>query len=179
MKKRATAYWLLPSGDEQGLLRKVIGILSREFDAPNFEPHLTILVADGTEPPEKVLKQVQAAPIRLTARGVSFSSELKKTLFIRFSPNAELKKLTGALSRATKSRATPIRDLHVSLLYKKLPRSVKKELAATLHLPFRGVLFDSIQAIDCASRVTTRADVKGWRVAARKSLARKRRAKRR
>jgi 2'-5' RNA ligase len=171
MKKRATAYWLIPSENERELLREVIRILSREFDAPNFRPHLTIFMAAQSGSARQVLQRVRSAPVRLRASGVGFSSQFKKTLFVRFKSSAQLKDLTHNLSRAVKSRGRSMPDLHVSLLYKKMPRSVKNELAATLRLPFREVVFDSIQAVHTASPVKTSADVEAWRVVARKSLS--------
>jgi 2'-5' RNA ligase len=170
MKKRATAYWLIPSGSEWELLREVMGILCKGFDAPGFAPHLTVLVTSQSHSPRKVLEQVRAAPIRLNVRDVGFSSQYTKTLFVRFKPSAQLKQLTTDLSRATRSRGRPARDPHISLLYKKLPRAVKAQLASFLRLPFRRVVFDSIQAVRCVSPTKTRADVEAWRVVARRSL---------
>jgi len=51
-----------------------------------------------------------------------------------------------------------------------MPVAVKKELACTMQLPFREVLFDSIKAVRCASLTRNRADVEAWRVMATKFL---------
>jgi 2'-5' RNA ligase len=178
MKKRATVYWLVPSGHERALLRQVIRILSREFDAPNFAPHLTVFATAQDKSARKALQQIRCAPIRLRVGSVDFSSQFTKTLFVRFKSSAQLKKLTSDLARAVQSRGRSMTDLHVSLLYKKLPRTVKKELAATLRMPFREVVFDLVEAVHTVSPVKTRADVEAWRVVARKSLAGQPRTKR-
>ncbi len=170
MKKRAIAYWLVPSGNERELFREVIRILCEEFDAPVFKPHLTIFATTENRSPKKVLQQIHSGPIRLRAGAVAFSSQFTKTLFVRLKSTTALKKLLADLSRLTKSRGRPVRDLHLSLLYKKLPGSIKKGLSSTLRLPFRDVVFDSIEAVRCVSPTKTRADVEGWRVVARKSL---------
>jgi hypothetical protein len=172
MKKRATAYWLVPAGKERELFREVIRILGKEFDAPVFRPHLTIFVTARNQSPKKALQQIRSAPIRLTVGNVAFSSQFTKTLFVRFKPSRPFKKLMADLSRVTKSRGRSAQDLHISLLYKELPRSMKKELAATFRLPFREVVFDSIEAVHCASPTKTRADVENWRMVARKRLTR-------
>jgi hypothetical protein len=69
-----------------------------------------------------------------------------------------------------KSRRKPVRDPHISLLYKKLPARTKRELAATLKLPFRDILFDSIKAVRCTSPTRNVADVRRWKVLATRSL---------
>jgi 2'-5' RNA ligase len=173
MKKVAIVYWLLPAKPERDLFCDVVRILRKEFRAPNFEPHVTLFstAKDGTSP-KTVLKQISMRPIRLTTRGAGFSSEFTKTLFVRFKSSPALRKLVADSSRAAKSRAKAPSDPHVSLLYKKLPGSAKKELAAVMKLPFRTVVFDSIAAVRCASPSRTKADVEAWKILATKSLRR-------
>ncbi len=173
MKKTATVYWLLPAKPERDLFCEIVRILRKEFRAPNFEPHLTLFsTAKDRQPPKKVLRQISIRPIRLTTREVGFSSEFTKTLFVRFKSSGALRKLVADCSRAAKSRANAPSDPHVSLLYKKLPRSAKKQLAAVMKLPFRSVVFDSITAVRCASPSRTKADVDAWKILAKKSLRR-------
>jgi 2'-5' RNA ligase len=173
MKKTATVYWLLAAKPERELFCEIVRILRKEFRAPNFEPHLTFFsTTKDRQSPKKVLRQISLRPIRLTARGVAFSSEFTKTLFVRFKSSDALRKLISDLSRAAKSRAKVPSDPHVSLLYRKLPRATKKELAAVMKLPFRSVVFDSIAAVRCASPSRTKADVEAWKILAEKSLRR-------
>jgi len=184
MKIRATVYWLVPANLERELFRELIRILAQQFEAPLFEPHLTLLVVqqdrrlrnnrgsrNHAKSPGKVLQSVNAESIRMMIRGTGSSSRFTKTLFVRFKSNKLFEKLIVDLSRATKSRIKPVRDPHVSLLYKKLPPSIKRELAATIRLPFRDVIFDSIQAVRCSLPVADRADVEGWRAVAIKRLS--------
>jgi 2'-5' RNA ligase len=170
-KSTATVYWLLPAADKRELFCAIIRILYREFDAPNFEPHLTVFATkDNREPPKKVLSKLPLLPIRLRVRGVRFSSEFTKTLFIQFAPSKSLNKLVLNLAAATKSPAKPVRDPHVSLLYKNIPVAIKRELARTITLPFREVRFDSIAAVRCIAPSKTKADVESWRLIAKRSL---------
>lgn len=189
MKKTVTVYWLLPAKPERDLFCEVVRILRKEFRAPNFEPHLTLFATNkdrpasaqrqfgsdlrrGEQSPKTVLKQISSRQIRLSARGVAFSAQFTKTLFIRFNPSEPLTKLAADLGRAAKSPAKPLRDPHVSLLYKKLPRATKKELAAVMKLPFHTVVFDSIAAVRLTLPVRTGADVRKWKIVAKKSLRR-------
>ena len=173
MKKVATIYWLLPAKPERDLFCEVVRILRKEFRAPNFEPHLTLFsVSKDRQPPKKVLRQISSRRIRLSTRGVGFSSEFTKTLFMRFKSSDALRKLAADLGRATKSRPVAPSDPHMSLLYKKLPRSAQKGLAAVMKLPFRAVVFDSIAAVRCVSPSRTAGDVRSWKILAKKSLRR-------
>jgi 2'-5' RNA ligase len=173
MKKKTTVYWLLPAKPERDLFCEVVRILRKEFRAPNFEPHLTLFSASkDRESPKKILKQISMRPIRLTTRGVGFSPKFTKTLFVRFKSSDGLRKLVADLGRAAKSRAQAPGDPHVSLLYKKLPRAAKKQLAAVMKLPFHSVVFDSIAAVRLTLPVHTGADVKKWKIIAKKSLRR-------
>lgn len=173
MRKSATVYWLLPAKPERELFCEVVRILRKEFHAPNFEPHLTLFsVTKDRQSPKKTLQQLRARPIRLHARGVAFSEKFTKTLFVRFQPNPALRKLVADLGLTAKSRAASPKEPHVSLLYKKMPRSVKKELARVMRLPFRTVRFDTIAAVRCILPSQTKADVESWKTLAKKSLRR-------
>ena len=171
MKKTAIVYWLLPSKPKRELFCQIVRILCDELDAPTFEPHLTLLATSKTRtPPAKVLRQIRSGPIRLQVRGVAYSSQFTKTLFVRFKPNRLLAKLVFELAHAAQSRTKPRRDPHVSLLYKQLPTRPKKVLADTIKLPFREVLFDAVAAVRCSWPTKTRTQVKAWKILARKSL---------
>jgi len=171
MAKIATVYWLIPAEPKRELFCELIRILAQQFDAPRFEPHLTLLVtAEDRQVPKQILEQIDASLIQLRLREISFSSKFTKTLFVRLKSNNALKKLIVDLRRAAKSRGKFVRDPHVSLLYKKIPVAVKKELASTIRLPFKEVVFDSIKAVRCHLPVRDRANVEGWRIIAAKSL---------
>jgi 2'-5' RNA ligase len=172
MKKAAIVYWLLPAKPERELFCEVIRILREQFDAPNFEPHLTLFVtANGRQPPARILRQIRSGPIRLSTNGVAFSPKFTKTLYVRFKPNSSLRKLALDLRRAAKSRAQSPTDPHISLLYKKTSRAAQKEVAQVMKLPFRTVVFDSIAAVRLTLPVRTRGDVERWRIVASKKLA--------
>jgi hypothetical protein len=172
MRKRVTVYWLIPAEPERELFREIIRILAKQFDGPCFEPHLTIFAtAAAGQSPRRILEHVDAKPIRLRLREVAFSSKFTKTLFVRFHSSKAFENLATDLARAARSRAQFARDPHVSLLYKRMPISAKKDLASAIQLPFTDVDFNLIRAVRCISSTQTSADVEGWRVVATKSLS--------
>jgi len=171
MKKHAIVYWLIPAAPKRELFRELIRILAKQFDAPRFEPHLTILAApENRGSPEKILRAIKTKPIRLKVRDISVSTKFSKTLFVRLASGKAFETLAADLARATGSRAKPPAQPHVSLLYKELPATSKKQLASAIKLPFREVVFDSIKAVRCAVPTKTRTEVESWRVVAKKSL---------
>jgi 2'-5' RNA ligase len=171
-KSTATIYWLVPARLEGELFRELVRILAKQFDAPRFKPHLTLLAStDRRQSASKILRQIHASPIRLRVRGIASSSKFTKMLFVRFESSRSLKKLVTDLGRAAKRGAPSLRDPHLSLLYKKLPAPVRKELAATIKLPFREVVFTSIIAVRSALPIRSKSDVEAWEVLARKRLS--------
>ena len=173
MKKPAIAYWLLPAKPERDLFCEVVRILRKEFRAPNFDPHLTLFVTrQDRDSPGKVLRQIRPRPIRLNVRNVAFSPKFTKTLFVRFRSNPAFRKLVGDIGAVVKSKAKPPADPHMSLVYKRIPQRVKKELAKVIKLPFRSVRFDSVVAVRLTLPVRTAADVQKWKIVAKKSLRR-------
>ncbi len=170
-KKHVIVYWLTPAKDERDLFCDIIRILGKQFAAPNFDPHLTLLTTTEDRPsPREVFQKIEAAPIRLTVRAVAFSSEFRKTLFVPLKSNRSLQDLVVDLGQAAKSRAQRLADPHVSLLYKTLAPKVLKELARTIKLPFAEVTFNSISAVRSVKPIETKADVEAWEVLAKKSL---------
>ena len=165
------AYWLVPAKPERELFGDLIPILAYELRGPRFEPHVTIFSApQDQQSPREILAEIKAEPLYLKVRGISALAEYRNALFVRLSPTKALERLVAQLRRATGSPAKAPIDPHLSLLYKHLPASVRRQLAASLKLPFSQILFDSIQAVRCSSPVQSRADVEAWRVIARKSL---------
>lgn len=170
-KRTLIVYWLIPARKERELFCDIIRILCKDFHAPNFYPHLTVFATnEHRQSSRKILSEIQSVPVRLRVRGVGFSSQFRKTLFVRFTPSKPLDQLISHLAGITKSSAKPVRDAHLSLLYKNIPAAMKRELAKTIKLPFPEVLFDSIAMVRCASPTKTKDDVEAWRVIARKSL---------
>ena len=166
MKKRVTIYWLIPARSERELFGQLIRILSREYRAAAFQPHVTLCKAADNMSPRKVLTQVAVPAIRLPVRGISHSSKFTKTLFVRFGLTRSLRKLIADLGGDPAS----LRDPHISLLYKSLPERTRGELARTIRLPLGEVTFDAVSAMSCVSPTETQSDVKSWRRIATKRL---------
>ena len=169
----AIAYWLTPTEPTRGSLEKLIVDLSRRYDAPVFEPHVTIYVgSDRVEAADQILSQAAIGyePISLEVLDVRHSGLFTKTLFVQLVLNAKLQRLSELLRQRSLPSCPYHLDPHISLLYRRMSLAARRELARSIRLPFSEVVFDSICAVRCTSPTRNRAEVEAWRVIATKSL---------
>ncbi|MFL6521499.1 MAG: hypothetical protein ACJ8NS_14865 [Chthoniobacterales bacterium] len=166
-------YWLCPAEPQRDQLARVIGDLATRFDAPTFEPHVTIHTTNAErEDPARVLEKIVKGrrQYRLRARGLDYSDEYTKTLFVQLAPDAALVQLSEDLRRASVSPGDYQLNPHVSLLYKKMDEETKRHLAASIILPFTEVDFSGVKAVVSPAEIQSRKDVERWRVIAECSL---------
>lgn len=168
------AYWLLPAPDAADEFSRLIRRLAGKFDAPSFEPHVTI-GAGGDD--EQIAREIiastgeRARPTTLRASSVEHSDCYTKTLFVQFAPAPALR----AFSRAIHERSSGARDYklnpHLSLLYANVTPAILAEEACRIRLPRSPIHFDRVCAVVCRTPITSRADVESWRTIAEATLA--------
>jgi 2'-5' RNA ligase len=171
--KSLLAYWLVPAEPARSFFVSAIADLAARFDAPRFEPHLTVSAGPkGNENPEEVLRGAFAdcEPFRLSVRDVQCSDEFTKTVFMQFEPSLELLRLNRALQEASALHDDYEFNPHLSLIYKNMTPEARMEVATSIRVPFTEVLFDSAKAVVCPTPIRSRADVEAWRVVATQSL---------
>ena len=174
IRQTVIAYWLIPSEPAHSFFQRIINDLARRYDAPVFEPHVTVHVgADQADAAEKALGKVtsECKLIRQTPLGIDQSDEFIKTLFVQFAMSAELGKINGIIRDAANDSSHYELKPHLSLLYKNLPAASRRELAASINVPFSEVTFDAIKAVRCVSPTESGADVEAWHVVAAGSLS--------
>jgi hypothetical protein len=166
-------YWLCPAEPARQELVAIIRNLATRFDAPVFEPHVTLCVTNADrENPNAVLTDVmsQRQKYRLSIRGLDYSNQFTKTLFVQFAPDPDLARLREDLQRASASPTDYELNPHLSLLYKDMDMETKRGLAISIALPFTEVIFDSAKAVICPATISSRKDVEAWRVVAERRL---------
>jgi len=174
MKRTAIAYWLIPAEPERSFFESVVVDLARRYNAPAFEPHMTIHVGSSGEyvAEQAIAKAVSCCgAIEAKVLGTDHSGVFIKTLFVQFAPNAKLRRLNETIRNAAQNASDYQFKPHLSLLYKNIPIPVRRQLTNSISLPFPEVLFDSIKAVRCASPTQSGADVEAWRVLATKELS--------
>ena len=167
------AYWLIPAELAHSFFQRLIKDLARRYDAPFFEPHVTIYVgANDANAAGKALSKAarEWQTINLKALGINHSDEFVKTLFVQFAMNRKLRQLHQTIRNAAQDLSDYELNPHVSLLYKNIPATARRELADSIKVLFAEVTFDSLKAVRCISPTRSRADVEAWRVIAAKSL---------
>ena len=159
-RKFANAIWLLPAAPARTFFRGLVARLAAQYDAPVFQPHLTVGLGSPGMP-----DTITGKPLQLRVLGVYCSAQFTETLFVRLEPCPELTVLRQSLGVHARGF-----DPHLSLLYKKLPMVTKRQLAASIRLPFSTVTFDAVQIVHCPSPTTTRRDVESWKILASRRL---------
>jgi 2'-5' RNA ligase len=168
------AYWLIPSEPACSFFQRIINDLARRYDAPVFEPHVTIHVAaDRADAAKNALGDAarECKLIWLTPLGIDQSDEFTKTLFVRFAMSAELRQTNDIIRQAADDPSHYRLKPHLSLLYKNLAAATRRELAASINVPLSEVTFDAIKAVRCVSPTKSDADVEAWHVVAAASLS--------
>lgn len=167
------AYWLIPAEPAHTFFQRLIEDLARRFDAPRFEPHMTIhVVANHPDAAEKALSKAsrECQLIKLKPLEIGHSDEFIKTLFVQFAPNRKLRQLHETIRNAAQDSSDYELDPHLSLLYKNMPAIARRELADSIKVPFSEVVFDSLKAVRCILPTRSRADVEAWQVMATRDL---------
>jgi len=163
----------MPIEPAHSSFQQIINDLARRYYAPVFEPHVTIHVGeDNADAATQALTDAarKCTSIRLTPVGIDQSDEFIKILFVQFALSAELRRLNEIIRYAAHDSLQYELKPHLSLLYKNLAAATRRELAASIKVPFSEVTFDVIKAVRCVSDTQCRADVEAWRVVAAASL---------
>jgi 2'-5' RNA ligase len=172
--KAIVAYWLMPAEPTRRFFASTIAELAARFDAPLFEPHVTIYAAGkGEDSPAEVLSHAltDCNPFRFSVRNIQYSDEFTKTVFVQFEPSPPLSGLSRALQKASALHDEYQLNPHLSLIYKRMTHSAKIEVAASVSLPFTEVRFDSAKAVIGPARIRSLQGVEAWRVAAVQRLS--------
>lgn len=124
--------WLLPAEPARSELAERIRELARQYDAPVFDPHIT-LYSGASEPfdAEAVLERVIAGlpALRVRTRGTAQTPQLFKTAFVQFERSPALNELAARAQSALPFKSDYTFDPHLSLIYKRLPEAVRADIA--------------------------------------------------
>ena len=167
------AYWLVPSEPARSYFQNLINDLAQQYNAPEFEPHVTVHVGvDCTDTVDEVLSKAARGCERIVLQSleISGSSEFTKTLFVRLAVTAQLQRLNQSIRIAAQNPSDYQLNPHLSLVYKTISTHDRHLLTHSIDVPFPEVTFDSLKAVRCVSPTQTRADVEAWRAVAEKPL---------
>jgi 2'-5' RNA ligase len=166
-RQTVIAYWLIPREPAYCSFQGIINDLAGRYDAPAFEPHMTIHVGgDHAGAASRALADAahECTRIALTTTRIDQSEQFTKTLFVEFAMTTQLRQLNEVLRNAASDSSRYELKPHLSLLYKKIEAETRRDLAASIKVPLREVPFGAIKAVRCISPTQSRADVDAWRV---------------
>jgi 2'-5' RNA ligase len=168
------AYWLIPAESARSFFQGMIDDLARRYEAPLFEPHVTVHVGSNrADAAESALSEAARVcrPINVKALEIGHTGEFIKTLFVQFALNTELRQLNEIIRNAAQDSSHYELKPHLSLLYKKMSAASRRELAGSIKVPFAEVTFDALKAVRCISPTRSRSDVEAWCVVATTELS--------
>jgi 2'-5' RNA ligase len=172
-RQTVIAYWLIPAEPAYRFFHGIIDDLARRYEAATFEPHLTLqLGEDHADLAQQALAESarECTPVKLEPLGIQQSDEFVKTLFVQFALTAELRHVKEIIRDAAQDSSPYDLKPHLSLLYNKMEAAVRRELAASIVVPFSQITFDRIKAVRCVLPTQSQADVESWRVIAAAGL---------
>ncbi|KAF0218886.1 MAG: putative hydrolase of the HAD [Geobacteraceae bacterium] len=149
LPKRCSVF-LTPSGNDFTYAEALIQELSSKFEAPPFEPHVTVYSGMFTD--LDALERVVAAavegmePFPLVVSGIGWSEEFFKTLFIEFEENETLRVIFERIKAGGEDSGYQLVP-HLSLMYKDMPLREKEALARRIVLDRSVICFDEVKVV--------------------------------
>ena len=154
MSKQTFSIWLLPIDSDHNYLSKIIQSLSKEHNAPFFQPHCTLFSSfSDIYSAKKIIDQIDLDPFDAEVRRISQSSDIWKTVFIDFKNSLQLQNL-NCLLKGLKDEDY-LFSPHISLIYKLLGINKRKKIIQNLSIK-------NFFSFDKISIVNTTGDVEFW-----------------
>ena len=140
--------WLMPSGGADALLAAAIAELSRTYDGPSFEPHVTLL-GDLLGSEEDVATRTLQLAQRLRPYEVQLSTpayldQYFRCVFLRVRETPLVMEANAQAIRIFDREDDPPYMPHLSLLYGFFPAALKEQIIAGLS-PDLSVRFEATQ----------------------------------
>ena len=167
------SFWLLPAEPQRESLQQIISDLAERFDAPRFEPHVTVF--SGPKAADDDLCSIVASvaagfsAIELRGVGIGHSEQFTRTLFVQFEANEELARLQAELESRSAVRTRYELNPHLSLIYATLTPETKESLRQEFSM-LEWIRFDTLAAIASHGKTRTGSDVERWRTVAEAAL---------
>ena len=156
-------------------LENLINLLAEQYDAPVFEPHVTLF--GGTYPSEDaakcaLLETVRSCPpLTLQVERLDESDLFIKTVFVQLHASECLTAMSASLRDHTSAPSAFVLNPHLSLIYKHLRLSQRQHIAGAIRLPLQAISFDAVQAVAVPKKTAQREDVECWQTLFTSQLA--------
>lgn len=132
------AIWLTFSKSDREYLKNIIDKISEEYQAPKFEPHITIygLVDSEISLIETIAKEITLNQNSFVVKKSEIlqSDELWKTVFIELKTSQQLESIHKKFKKYFEKISKYKFDPHISLIYKILPTEEKIKIINELNI---------------------------------------------
>ncbi len=130
--------WIIPSHDTKKRLKKVIIDLSKKYDGPVFEPHMTLLGNINSEELECIKKTKvlasQIKPFTVSFSEISFSTTYFQSVFLRIKSSAELME-ANLKAKKTYNFKNDVFMPHISLVYADVDMKTRERISNQIKFP--------------------------------------------
>lgn len=151
----------MPHGDLYDLLRDLVESLAQRFDAPVFEPHVTLLGGIRSDNEQTLIDSCatiaeKTAPFELSLTQTDMTSEYYRSLFVRIREQGALTELYKEAVEQLEGRTEFMP--HISLLYADLGRDEKADLIREI-----GKYWNETMTVRQMKLYDTTGQVRQWR----------------
>lgn len=140
MKVKGYSIWLMPTGEAYDKFASIIKQLAKQYSAPLFQPHITLLgEIIGSE--EEIIERTQQLAsvqksFRITLQALDYQDYYFRTLFVKAKLNKSLQTLHNRAKELFNMQDIPQYMPHLSLLYGNFSQSVKNKIIETIGRDF-------------------------------------------
>ena len=165
---REYTLWVTPAEPLKSTLKAAITKLYREFDAVDFDPHVTIYAGrSNDEEALRLGKMISETfpPITLRAVRLEQSDALTKTFYVQFEESAGLRRMTDMLRSHSAQPSDYELNPHLSLLYQLfIDETVRKELCNRTDVaPIGDYRFDGLTIYEMDIPLRDLNPIRTWR----------------
>lgn len=141
MKTRGYSFWLELRGNFHKKFSRIIRKLSKQFDAPSFEPHVTLLGSIEGREKEIIVKTKKLASgiksFKLRFASIEYQRNYFRALFIKVRRTKQIIEANKMARKIFKIKNKKRYMPHLSLLYGKFPISFKKKIIKEIGKDFK------------------------------------------
>ena len=144
-------FWLMPAEPLKMQLHSVVRKLAREFDGPEFDPHVTIYYGPSNPTEAEAITKKLAegfSPLDLRMRYLDQSEVYEKTVFIQFDPSETLNRMRNLINDSLAMPTGYVLNPHLSLLYKDISEAKRRELCSQPIAPEGLQHFDGVRVVE-------------------------------
>jgi 2'-5' RNA ligase len=153
--------WLIPSRDVYKRLNNLISCLSRKYNTPRFEPHVTLLGEVLGSQNDIVLKTAQLASVirsfRMELDEVKYVNEYFRCVFIKAQETDEVMTANQKARKIFVRETDPKYMPHLSLMYSDFSPQAKEKIITEIGKQIK-IGFD----VTCIHLFFTNGEVKDW-----------------